>query len=765
MSHLTHHFICRPLAYCLSGLLLLSGCQSVALSGSDKTVAKPLNNEQAFLAYNHTSAKADLIRAMDSHLASERVVLTDYYQKRSTISKHALDTGDGALLSILKTYFYKTLGEQTQVDAMDDGEVHLRYYDKQAGTLPDLDYTLTHAEATTPAMTHTNKEIHDMARQYRACVTEFSYDVDSLLKANPVLTADSRAFQDRQKRFNQCLNKTQKYYQGIDDGVSAYQQADLHLIRQCAATYQKNLNQALAKSRQLNRYDEANFDVYESVYGNFAVCHAEFEMGHRLDPANEDERVSTKNALQMTHETRLCAIANAEAQDKLQKQGKTYANDPQAYASVFYEYFGCLGGKYSKVYDGTDGSPIGSPTTLAEAEEVFELHQELLADYEDEAQDEATPLSWLSAYFDMKTQEQNNSDNKSDLDKMSTDEFFGWMLSLQATPEQVHAYNLYYANNARTTTLSHHIPNSRTVSSVLAMEFDAPTVSYRLNLPFLADFNEGSLSADMSPIWLAMALLYPEQTPILTDNTGKVGLPKELQKIPLSVVYDSVQAGYKNGLMAFDESVFSQLEPKSAPFADQFSADKVIKLNLTAKQKGQLLGVILKQLQKDLSAYIDNHPQTFDPEQQATQTLKAHLAKWAMLNDGYHVGDVGRVLQLIESILPLELSQTHHYYFKAGKLVGQVAKIDVGASLTGVQDEMLAVSSYHSSAIHHRLTKHLMSQKTAGQANFDVNDWFLTVRQSHDNQQQAEAARQSYLFDESTACEMADCQGETDGAN
>lgn len=756
-------FTPRPLAWCLGFIFVsLTGCQSIP------TKSDVLSNRSAFLQYQQSqSAKAEFDVVMARHLAQERVSVARYYQQQFPLAPMQIDKGaDSIWASLLKTQTYKEqlIQDDHASQSIDEGGLYLRYYDKKDNTLPTPDYELSYVEALADSIQYTDKQIYILANRYRGCVNEASYDTDSLVQENPAVTIGHARLKTIQQRLNNCLAKADRFYGGdLTAPKTAYQSYDINLIKHCSANYTTNLKNALSSNRAIARYEGADYDRYDSVYGNFAVCYANFEMGYRLDPVYYTEEGYGKDKLEITHETRLCAIDNANAQAQLATQGKTYTTDPKAYEALFYEYLGCLNGKFAKVYDGAEGTLINSPKDMREARTAFEMHQELLASLNEESLEQD---SWLSSYLKMK-----ESQAQVDLaTSVGIDGTYGEMANqllqlMKRTPEQVLANNLYQYNHSYWTVLSHHKPATKTISSVIHFEFDSPTAHQSIYVPVYADFNKDQLITDISPALPALAFIDSNHTPILTDTLGKLYLPKELAIIPMSVIYDAIWQGYQKAFASLEEGRFAYIAPKSAPFYEEFGGTSVIKLTLTSKDTGQMLGVVAKELERALSAYIENNPKLFETihndlvdvaedvkqrKQNAYKDrLKDFVKQWTLINQGHHVRDVGNAMQLIEAILSIGIDQQVYFYLDNGKLLAQVAKTDIGNSLTASQDELLTLVSFREADFYkHKLARHVLTQSKLPKKPFDINEWLTTLKQHRQHKKDAENARWAYDVEE-----------------
>lgn len=727
--------------------------------------------------------KTALNLALNQHLSNERYSVVNYYHQTKPLAVSPLDKNADTLWeSVIKMGEYQAKTAKNSTDAylthdeyFAKDDLYLRYYDEKNNTLPQDGYELSRSAGLENSIQYADKQVRGLAGRYKSCVTETAHDVDELVKKTPAITTKHPAIKNRLDHLDTCLKQSNDAYVLLFENLTAYQALDLDHIKGCVGRYRKNLSTALAKNRAIARYEGDDYDVYETIYGNFAVCHAGFEMGYRLDPVYYTESAYTYDRIEQIHQNRLCALQNRDEQESLDQNRQSYATDPKAHTSSFYRYFECL----DKAVLGDDGErePV-LPVSIATAQAQYELYKEWL-EFKDTVDDNDTDeTSWLDDFFAMKQQPQDTPKPKDTIWGDLGGEYGvmadGLLKLMKKTPEQALAKNLYQHNHTQITLLSHHRPQDKVVSSVMAMDFDTPTATQKLTVPFYADFKKEHFIGDVSPVLPVLTVINPKNTPIFEQiPLGKLQLPQELSVVPLTLFYDALQKGYVQAMADLPTANFSQIVPATAPFNERFGATQVIKLTLSSKELGQMVGVMAKQLEHELSAFIDAHPEQFDEQDgkdgeqdqnsdvQAKRlakqkALKDFVKKWAMLNQGYQTGDVASAVQLVEAVLPIGLGQSHYFYLNKGKLVAHVRQTTVSQALARTQDVQLMVAQFDKSAFDkHALSAKLPSallnsspKKSPTPEPFALNDWLKTLVAEHGYLQSAKMARLLALEDE-----------------
>ncbi len=789
----------------LMGVVFLTACQST--TSQTQTPHQSLStpnapNAQAVFEKHAKStdatAKERLIKALQTYLNSERTSVSRYYYQESPLvgDENSLDAdADSLWVSIgkVRDYVYTGASEDYQSHAyLDNSEflkeedkLYLRYYDEVANTTPSSDYTLTRLDGMEKAVQSRDGQIWRYAQKYNGCVKSASYDMDALIGENPAISNTHQDVKAVYAELDGCLAKADKTLDSdIQSIATAYQLYDLKTIRQCASSYKEHLSDALANNRAIKRYEGQDYDAYDSVYGNYALCHVVFVSSYRSDPVAYMNGEATKTELDMLTYTRQCAISNKISLAELKEMGKTYATDPKDYENSFYEYFSCLNLAVDMAYNEGEGAPVdilreAKPTTMADARRAYKLHTEVVAtkeserygNEEGESEYKGFLASMFDDYFKMKKAELNKDEEKDQEDKQTgIGGIYGAMIdnslkSFQKTPEQMQATNAYAYNNTSITILSHHVPSKYTYQGVLALEFDAPTASQSLHVPLMVDFKQEKIVLDTSALLPIGAMLAPEHTPMPSEFTGQVGvvqfdMPKQLKGIiPMSVVYDSISKGYLHSLSQFNTTIFSEVSVANDEFARSIGASRAIKVQLNSKQIGEMLALISKQLSKDLSHYVDTHPEVYSPKSdelldvaseiahkkrsEKAKEIKDFIEKWTLLNKGYLASDAGGIFQAIEGILPISLHQANYFYLdNQGNIVGQMLKTDSDSVMLQSRTQAIVqISHKRADFDKYPLAKGLISTNAIA---FDGNAWAKVIKEELDIKKDAKELRQSY---------------------
>ncbi|MDO4427600.1 MAG: hypothetical protein Q4B88_05665 [Moraxella sp.] len=767
---------------------ILSACQSTApaLSGDTPKAGQMF---QAFSA-QEASPQQKLVAALNAHLKKERTAVSSvYYQEVPMLAEDSLNAGaDPLAVTLIK--MQDTSSDEYEEDSsvfrhnsdyLENGEElpYLRYYDEMDGTTPMADYHLNRLEGLDSVMQERDVKVHDLAEEYSACVQALSYAADGLVKKNPAVTVNDGDFQSDLQRFDGCVTKLNERADELLKDSVGYQVLDIHWVQGCASHYRENLTQALARGRHITRYEGADYDAYDSVYGNYALCHAAFEAGYKSDPGYYLGDFS-KTRLEMIRHTRLCAVNAHERTKSFVANGQTYATDPKAFEENFYRYFSCLDDALGQVYRNSEtGNDVlrsnDAPTSMAEAQSRYELHVKLVADEEEtlyaKRDDESRWTSGLERYFKMKESELA----KEDKDEPETPRLrgvsgiYGAMASevldmVKRTPEQMRAKNVYEYDNSVIRFISHHHPTEAKMTAVMAFDFESPTAKQSYRVPFLADFGKGEVTADLSMLLPVGAFFSPKQTPLPEEFGGQVGmtqfkLPAELSGIiPTKLIYQSVQTGYGRAMAELNPLLFTYHSVSDDAFAKSVGASTAVRLQLSPNVAGEVLSLVSKQLVRDLSAYVDDNPHLYDlkPEetlgvaeelafkkrQERASAIKEAIRKWALLDKGYMSGDMGGAMSLVFGLSPLGLSQVSYYYFDSkGTLVGQRVRADVDNRMQNSRTQTLVTTSYRQQDF---LSHPLAQTLNFSEAAFDGNAWLQDVREDRRLERDARYARYAY---------------------
>lgn len=776
---------------------ILSACQSTTPALSND-VPKAGQMFQAFSA-QEASPQQKLAAALNAHLKKERTAVSAiYYQEVPMLVEDSLNAGaDPLAVTIIK--MQDTSGDEYEEDDsvfrhnsdyLENGEElpYLRYYDEMDGTTPMADYHLNRLEGLDDVMQDRDVKVHDLAEAYGVCVQGLSYAADGLVKRNPAVTANDGNFQQDLQRFDGCVTKLNERANELLKESVGYQVLDIHWVQACASHYRENLTQALARGRHIARYEGADYDAYDSVYGTYALCHAAFEAGYKSDPGYYLGDF-TKTRLEMIRHTRLCAVNAHERTKGFVANGQTYATDPKAFEENFYRYFSCLDDALGQVYrDSETGNEVlrsnNAPTSMAEAQSRYELHVRLVADEEEslyaQTDDDSRWASGLERYFKMKESELANQDkDEEETPRLrGVSGIYGAMASevldtVKRTPEQMRAKNLYEYDNSVIRFVSHHSPAQAKMTAVMAFDFESPTAKQSYRVPFLADFGTGEVTADLSMLLPVGAVFSPESTPLPEAFKGQVGmtqfkLPAELSGIiPTKLIYESVQTGYGRAMAELNPLLFTHHPVSDDAFAKSLGASSAVRMQLSPNVAGEMLSLVSKQLVRDLSAYVDDNPHLYDPKAEETlgvaeelafkkrqaraTAIKEAIRKWALLDKGYMSGDMGGAMSLVFGLSPLGLSQVSYYYFDAkGELVGQRVRADVDNRMQNSRTQTLVTTSY----LKQDFLSHPLAQSLnfSGEA-FDGNAWLEGVREEKRLEREARYARYAYHETDHTSAE------------
>lgn len=766
----------------LMGVVLMSACQSSPKPAqAHGSVTHPTKASDVFARYQQGSdatAKDRLVAAIKAHLGKERVSVSEYYyQEHPRFAKDSLNVGaDPVWISIMKTEDYEVPSPESQdgayresVDYLDGDGLYLRYYDEVWGSLPSDDYALSRLDGLSQSSQDVSYAVGGLRSRYRSCVLSASYKLDEQVRQNPAITTDHHDVAATLDELTRCTTKAEQSLQALLDKSNPYQAQDIRHLGQCVSAYQTNIRDALSRGRTLVRYEGEDYDKYDSVYGQYALCNLVYETAYRSDPAYYLEMQSSQAQLDQLVSVRRCANANRERLALVVSAGDTYKTAPKVYETSFYQYFECLS-------ETTDDLPSQEVTSMAQVKEIYAQYLQSMNDdddeYESDGDDENMESHGLleflfGDYFKMKQAELSGELHTP---KLGISGIYGmvaseWLEVLKKTPEQMLAKNLYQYDNTKVTVLSHHNPNAYQSQGVVSLDFDSPTASQSLRLPVRADFLTGKVVADLSPMLPIGALLFPEATPLPEDFEGQVGavsfyVPKELTElVPPKLIYQSLERGVGQAFSELNAGMFTAVDITGDDFAQTLGATQVVKLTLTPAQFGEFVSLVSKQLIKDLTAHVQTHPELFlasdiadvsvaeelaqKAQNERAAAIKDAIEKWALLDKGHTSSDVGGLVAAIIGIAPIDFYQANYYYLdRQGRLVGRVMKGEMGNRIESTH--VMALTRYDDDLqtfYSHPLATSLGfdSQKV-----LDGNAWFAALFDGQAQKSQAELLRESY---------------------
>lgn len=797
------------------GVSILSACQVMSEQSSSAQNATPQKtiNFASIGEVQEKSAKQQLVLAMEQLLKNERRVTTEYiYQAQSTqaseqkadknqTDKNLNASADSLFTTILKVFGYEESAADSDTDdpnqpfrtmaeftPLDDStpKLYLRYYDEVDGTLPVAGYNISRLDGMSERMQATDAVVYQLNKGYQACVQSFSYEVDGLVDANPTITTDDKAFKAALTILDNCTKEQDTIANRLrSKDISAYHRQDMAMGHICASNYRRSLTDVLSPKRTQKRYDkkDGSYDAYDSVYAQYGICHSVFMNGYRSDPVVYMNNGDTKLRLEGLKAARQCGIEFTDGVAALYGAGMGYRTHAREQQGLVYAHLDCLMDSAKKLYneDGEYTAELDSyetPSTRNELAEGLKLYQKIAsgersADYADEKRT-GVVSGFFEKYFSMKKAElAKKADNAETPPKLNglDNSVYGRMAgevikSVVQTPQQVAASNYYAYANTKITVLSHHKPKDYRANVLMSVDFESPTATQSVQLPFSQDYKHAKLAVDANALLPVMAVLAPQYAPLAKDFKGDVGvmnfaMPAELQEIiPLSLVYDSAIKGFVGGLTNLHDSHFSTVDIRQDSFAKKQGAVRAVKVNMGLQQTGELLAYVSKQVIKDLSDYVEKNPQLYavksttnlgvadslaiQKSNEHKQKIKNAIEKWALLDKGFVSSDVGGLMQVLDGVLPIDYHQSNYYYFNAnGQLVGQLVRQDMDDNYSRVRTKVLAMTSFKPTDFStHHLFKKMMPQVNS--FSFDGNAWVKEQKQRADLKKEASEVRYNY---------------------
>lgn len=758
---------------------ILTACQTTTGTTS-QTYAQSVFD--SFYQRKDMSGKDKLLNALDTHINHDYYSLSKVYYRESPLDfKGSLDeNADPLFLSIIKTRDFKLAGDDNYKDTAyrtmgdylpiqdQDSQLYLRYYDEIGDTKPD-NYTLTKSQGVQENSQWRDNRINELHNEYNSCVTSISYKTDMLVSKNPNIHNNNKDMKAVHSELASCYQPIDDAFDKLQSSLNAYQASDVAIIRQCATSYQTDLNDAFAKNR-VGRYDNLD-EAYEGVYANYAMCEALFVSSYRQDPMYYIDNGLSQNKLNAINAQRACALT-AVAQDKaLKAQGNTFANNPQLFVDNIRQFVECTDAGVRQVYGEKSTLDLDN---LKKGQKAQDALNNLVFDSEYKAKygEDDKKGGLFADYQAMKQTELDSKSTKHQQGFGGLGGFYGMMAgqmleNLRQTPEQIHAKNAYQNNHTQVTILSHKDTKNRQLSAIASLEFDAPTASQSVQVPFVMNFNDNTFVVDTTAMLPLSAFAFADSTPLPSAfakqgadlGVMKFAVPKSISDhIPLPVIYDSIQKGMLAGFEQVSPTAFSVIDGGQDTFASQLSADTVIKFHADSRQIGIILGIISKQVIKDLKDYVDTHAQDYEPantdnlsldDERQTRIanlqkseLKSAIDQWALLDKGFVSADVGGLLQVIEGLVPVDFYNVSYYYLKNGKLVGSASHASTEILMLKSRQESLVQTMYSNEPFSHALGDKLgvLSNTKA----LDGNAFVKSLSDKYKLTKKARELRQSY---------------------
>lgn len=324
----------------------------------------------------------------------------------------------------------------------------------------------------------------------------------------------------------------------------------------------------------------------------------------------------------------------------------------------------------------------------------------------------------------------------------------GQMLSMfHRTPEQIAASNAYQYQNLTFNSVSQYKPKQRQLQSVYSYDYVTPTISSSIQIPLAFDFNHSKVTVDPSAIMPIVALVNPENTPLLNQmasHTVSFGLPESITaQLPSAVLYDAAIAAIQSSMAELAPEHFSAVDIRHDAFAKEVGASRAVKVYFGSQQSGEMIGKTLKYMTKSLQGYVDANPQKYPDG----AMLKTALEKVQLYNKGYQSADVGALLQLIEAIGPISFNQINYYYLdNSDRLLAKQQRVNIGGDLIGSTTTVLNQIRYDKGIFNSNALTPLLNESFGANAKaaIDGNAWIADQHQQEDRLQAARDARYDY---------------------
>lgn len=770
----------KPCAF-LVGAIMLSACQStphpkeMSLAKTNVLSSQASGVRELFSDSKISPARqnqAQLVDAISRHLASERYSLGTHHHKVMPITTEGtIDEGADTLLnSAIKTYAYKNQPAQTEVfrtkeaylglEGLDEesalsqlqaddlgqsvsGLPYLRYHDEMAGS--GFDGGLTRAEGMSDAYQAAQEEqrvanvlVHDE-------IVGISVNLDRLADENPVITTNDARVKAELSALDRLVKDHKKSGMAANlHQYGGYLYQDFEHVAACMGDFNTSVRQALSPSRSKKSYLGADRDYFDLTYINYRDCFDIYNKNLSLEPYYYLDAV-TEFRLMFDQAQKQCALTAHHRNHALLQQGKTYAKDAEDFAQNYILQVSCVDSTINSVFDESyQPEPV---QTLASAYAQQESQSALIATHlypQQVASD--TPLSKAAEYFDAyKRMKAEDVDNVS-ADPSSVGGMVGMVLGqLKLTPEQLKAQNIYQNDHTVVTVLGHYQPSVRQSKELYSLDSYAPTLDYSIQVPVMIDYTNDQFKADVSALLPLMAMLTPSEAMLPNDLPNQemtFGLPGEWQgKLPTAMLYDAARRGLIEGLTRLNDEKITAIDIREDRFAKQIGAHKAYKLDLGSHEGGQIIATIAKHLAKDLKLHIDANASLYQGEQ--GQAMTRLINDLTLIQKGHRTGDVGKVWQVIEGVLPIGIHHAMQVYLDAkGDVVGIQSKGSLTDHTQQAMTQSIGQIRYSNKPFSHPLA-------TKFEQSFDTNDsfdgtaWLSSIRLNSE----AKQARAAYYDD------------------
>lgn len=360
---------------------------------------------------------------------------------------------------------------------------------------------------------------------------------------------------------------------------------------------------------------------------------------------------------------------------------------------------------------------------------------------------------YASSYQRMKAQENGEKSDKT-IDFNQPSGIIGMLLkSIELTDEQIAARQFYSYDNTRTSSIQHFSRSNKTYQSVLNVNFASSTAKVSAQLPYAMDFKAGEIVFDADAFMPVIAAIAQDDMPLpdamLNENqqrshTINFHLPEKIQEaLPSEVLYDGFYVGFKGALASLDAENYTPVDISHDAFAKRIGAKTAVKLDLNPKEMGQMLGQLIKHMSVHINQYLIDNPERYPEGSDARKVMDM----WVSLQQDYQTRDIASLVQLIETIVPIEFSQVNYYYLDAqNNLIGTQKKGSVGGDINGYFIHSLVQTQFDKKLFKQNALYPLFVEDFHHNSpeSIDGNQWFTESRQKDKLYDLAEDARWEY---------------------
>lgn len=548
------------------------------------------------------------------------------------------------------------------------------------------------------------------------CVLDYSYDLDLILEENAATASDDPQITALHQEYSDCITEVKQAEPELMVLANIYQRQYLKRENTCVNHFDKQTSDYLNSDRSEND----DLQSYYNIWENYSVCDYSVYLLSDLEPVTYLSKGWPQYFLDFKQQRVHCADQMLAAEEAADRNGIRYDNNPAHFLQITENFNQC---EVQALRSKTEYEVTNNLIDNLRHDDDFNSYIDY--DYEEiEAYEKQQQLTELNEAIEM----------------------------IQITPAQVEANNFYYYQYLTLNQISAYDVTQKKFNSVYSFDYVSPSSYTSIQLPLGIDFKQGKMILDPSALLPLVALSIPESAPLpedMTTTTVAFGLPEEIQKsFSSEVIYDALISAIAYSLTELDSSNFTMTDFSQDDFAKQLGARTVVKVNLDAYQSGKMLGVIFKHMINTLQTHVEAHPEAYqDPDDIAQRLENIQALSTTFLTD-----DAGRMLQTLETFLPITFNKINRFYLDAdNQLLGKQVSMAIGSDLAGRTHNSITQTRYDAKSFEQNSLEPLFIQsfgmpfsENSNLKPLDGNEWLQNTKNRQKLLIQAEYARSSY---------------------